>query len=145
MSKSAMEHRVKETFCPFDTPTPKDPAGMIKALKQGLAALCFDRLKDRLAVSEKTLSGVVGIAPRTLARRKREGVFPKEEGERVLRIIRLYQQAVQVLESEDRARRWLTTPIYTLEGSTPLEYADTEPGAEVVRQILTQIEHGVFS
>lgn len=57
----------------------------------------------------------------------------------------LYALAVRVLEGEERARRWLNAPNHLLEGGTPLEHAGTELRTEFVRQLLAQIEHGVFS
>ncbi|MBW1797126.1 MAG: DUF2384 domain-containing protein, partial [Deltaproteobacteria bacterium] len=36
-------------------------------------------------------------------------------------------------------------PARALGGKTPLEYADTEPGAQEVDELLGRIEHGVFS
>lgn len=53
--------------------------------------------------------------------------------------------AMEVLESEEHARRWLSIPNHFLEGGTPLECADKKSGKEIARQLLMQIEHGVLS
>lgn len=118
---------------------------LIEALKSGLPAESFDRLQEQLDVSARELADVVGIASRTLARRKRSGRFAPDESERVLRIARLYERAAVVLGGEERAQRWLKQPKRALGGRDPLHYADTEPGAREVEDLLGRLEHGVFS
>jgi putative toxin-antitoxin system antitoxin component (TIGR02293 family) len=53
--------------------------------------------------------------------------------------------AAEVLEGEDNARRWLTSPQHGLAGATPLDYATTEAGAREVEDLLGRIEFGVYS
>jgi putative toxin-antitoxin system antitoxin component (TIGR02293 family) len=121
------------------------PQEVVERLREGLPFSVFDDLRDALGVSTRSLADTTSIAPRTLARRKSEGRLRKDESERVLRIGALYEQAGQVLESPDAARRWLKSPKQGLGGFTPLEYADTEPGARAVEALLTRLEYGVFS
>jgi len=88
---------------------------------------------------------ISSFATRTLARRKKEGRFHSDESERVLRIASLFDRALQVLHSQDRVQLWFKSPQKGLGGKTPLEYADTEPGAREVEDLLGRLEHGVFS
>jgi putative toxin-antitoxin system antitoxin component (TIGR02293 family) len=62
-----------------------------------------------------------------------------------VRFARLMGQAVEVMESEENARQWLTSPQVGLGGAVPLEYAETEVGAREVEDLLGRIEHGVYS
>lgn len=123
----------------------KDLNDLIGKLKQGLPVGAFDRLRDRLDVPDKMLASTVNIAYRTLSRRKKEGRLKTDESERVLRIARLYEKALDVLEDEKLARQWFRLPAKALGGKTPLQYADTEPGAEEVNDLLGRMEYGVFS
>lgn len=43
------------------------------------------------------------------------------------------------------AKEWLTSPAVALGGTTRLEFADTEPGANEVMILIGRLEHGVFS
>ena len=43
------------------------------------------------------------------------------------------------------ARKWLKEPSWALGDVTPLQYADTELGAQGVEDLLGRIEHGVFT
>ena len=122
-----------------------DPAGLVKSLHRGLPASSFDRLQRNLDITANELAATVNIAPRTLARRRKEGRLQTDESERVLRIARLLDYAVDVMGDMDAARQWLTRPCRALGGATPLTFADTEPGALEVMDLLGRIEHGVFS
>ena len=46
---------------------------------------------------------------------------------------------------QERARAWFKEPKKALGMKTPLQYADTEPGAREVENLLGRLEYGVFS
>ena len=118
---------------------------LILKLRRGLPVSTFDRLKANLAVPEKELASMVNIAHRTLTRRKREGRLKADESERVLRLAKLYERAVDVFEDKELAQKWFHMKVKGLGGETPLDYSDTELGAQEVDDLLTRIEHGVVS
>ena len=118
---------------------------LIKNIKKGLPISAFEKIQKELDISADTLASTVNIATRTLARRKKEGRFRSDESERVLRIASLFDRALQVLHSQNRVQLWFKSPQKGLGGQTPLEYADTEPGAREVEDLLGRLEHGVFS
>lgn len=86
---------------------------------------------------------VVSISPSTLSRRRRRGFFDRDESERLVRIGLLVLRAVEVLETLENARAWLTGPVRALGGQVPLHYASVEPGAREVERLLGRLEHGV--
>jgi putative toxin-antitoxin system antitoxin component (TIGR02293 family) len=118
---------------------------LIQNIKKGLPISAFEKIQKELDVSTGTLASTVNIAARTLARRKKEGRFHSDESERVLRIASLFDRALQVLHNKNRVQLWFKSPQKGLGGKTPLEYADTEPGAREVEDLLGRLEHGVFS
>ena len=118
---------------------------VVEQLRQGLPVATFEQLRGALEVPTGVLAEATNIAVRTLARRKVEGRLRKDESERVLRIGALLLRATEVLEDPQAARQWLKSPKRALGGATPLEYADTEPGAREVEDLLTRLEDGVFS
>ena len=117
---------------------------LIGALKQGIPADSFDKLRDRLNVSDNLLSRIVQIPKRTLTRRRQDGRLRTDESERVLRVARVYDKALDVFEDEGAVESWLKNPARGLGYKIPLEYADTELGAQEVINLLGRIEHGVF-
>ena len=142
---------------PFLPPTGSRPLGrsiglaaashdaVVQTLRQGLAVESFAHLQKAMALTAQELASTAHIAVRTLGRRKREGRFRPDESERLWRLGALFDWAVEVLEGTDLARQWFTTPKRALGGQTPLAYADTEPGAREVENLLGRLEHGVFS
>lgn len=117
---------------------------LISLLKKGLSTESFDQLKTRLNVSDSKLASIVQISNRTLNRRRVKGRLRADESERVLRLARIYDQAVDVFGSDEAATSWLKHPARGLGGAIPLEYADTAPGAEEVMMLLGRIAHGAF-
>lgn len=112
--------------------------------KEGLSTESFDQLKTRLNISDSKLASIMQISNRTLNRRREKGRLRTDESERVLRLARIYDRAVDVFGSEEAATNWLKHPARGLGGPIPLEYADTAPGAEEVMTLLGRIAHGVF-
>jgi len=116
------------------------------AIRKGLTVRAFDQLAHVLAVSDSELAKIVAISGRTLSRRRDEGHFRAEESDRLARIAMLFDEAVTLFEGDEAtAATWLSTPKKALANTTPLQYADTEPGAQEVRDLIGRLEHGVFS
>jgi putative toxin-antitoxin system antitoxin component (TIGR02293 family) len=124
---------------------PQNATQLIARIKQGLPLKTFEQLCKHLAIPEKALCRILKIPPSTLARRKKNGQLSFEESERVVRIARLYDKAVEVFKQPDLGRKWLKEPAWALGDVAPLEYADTELGAKEVEELLGRIEHGVFT
>ena len=118
---------------------------VIQSLKKGFPVQVFDKLQKQFDVPANTLAAVINIAPRTLTRRKKEGRFHTDESERLLRVARLYDRAVELFGDPEIVRHWFKSPKRALNGITPLEFADTEPGAQEVEDLLGRLGHGIFS
>jgi len=124
---------------------PQNATQLIARIKKGLPLKTFEQLCKNLAIPEKELCRILKIPPSTLARRKKSAQLSFEESERVFRIARLYDKAVDVFKQPDLGRKWLKEPAWALGDVAPLEYADTELGAKEVEELLGRIEHGVFT
>lgn len=123
----------------------KEAGGLIAMIKEGLPVTTFENLSKQMGVPEYRLVSTVNIDQRTLSRRKKEGRFKPDESERVVRVARLYERAVEVLGDPEAAQDWFQSPVKGLGNKTPLDYADTEPGAQEVEYLLSRIEDGVYS
>ncbi len=135
---------IMETAATYGKMQAESPTEVIRAIKKGLPLKAFDRLRDRLEVTEARLAGVVGIKLRTLARRKIEGRFTPEESDRIHRLTGLMDRTAEFFRSEEKAAGWLKAPQYHFRDITPLDFADTEVGTREVYQLLGRIENGVF-
>ena len=116
----------------------------IARIKKGLPLSYFNSLCREIDLPEKRLAKVVSIPVSTLATRKKKGNFTFPESERLARIGRIYNRAVEVFEDKSLAKQWLKKPLFHLDGIAPIEFIDTELGAMEVENLLGRIEHGVF-
>ena len=121
------------------------PSHLIEAIQAGLPLLELMELQKSLAVPMKQLVPMLGISKATLHRRMGGRRLKPAESARVVRLARLFGKAVEVMESEETARQWLTSPQFGLGGAAPLDYAETEVGAREVEDLLGRIEYGVYS
>ncbi|VGO20091.1 type II RES/Xre toxin-antitoxin system antitoxin [Pontiella sulfatireligans] len=117
---------------------------VIARIKEGLPTASFEKLRKEFGVSAVELAKTLNINMRTLSRRKQSGRLDIDESERVYRLARLFQIALNLFEDADLVRRWFAGPKEIYGGLTPLNYADTEPGAQEVEKLLRRLEHGVF-
>jgi len=118
----------------------------ILAVKRGLPYSTIESLRKGTHTSVEQLVQQVGIAPRTLARRKIEGRFHQDESERLLRFAGLFEKACDLFEGDIEAtKEWFSRPNLALGGETPADYAKTEIGAREVENLICRLEHGVFS
>ncbi|TLD72855.1 DUF2384 domain-containing protein [Phragmitibacter flavus] len=121
------------------------PAKLIQSLKTGLPVRELDDLRSSLDLSMEKLVPMLGISKATLHRRMTKGRLDPAESDRVVRFAKLMGKAVEVMESPENARKWLSAPQVGLGGAIPLEYAETEVGAREVENLLGRIEYGVYS
>ena len=120
-------------------------SSLIQAVQTGLPVQELDDLQATLAVPLEKLVPKLGISKATLHRRKASGKLDPAESDRVVRFARLVGKAVEVMESEENARKWLASAQVGLGGAVPLDYAETEVGAREVEDLLGRIEYGVYS
>lgn len=112
-------------------------------ISSGLATGILSIIQNRLEISNKDLSELLLISPRTLDRRKKEAVLPADESERSFRIARLTDLASEILGSMEKASVWFKQPNFSLGNKPPIEMVKTEPGARLVERTLHQIRHGI--
>jgi putative toxin-antitoxin system antitoxin component (TIGR02293 family) len=119
---------------------------LIRQVGRGFSFRLLPEFESRAGVSLAEIASIIGIPPRTLARRKSAGRLTSDESEKLLRLSSVFEQAVDLFEGdESEARQWLTTAKRALENQTPLAYSRTELGAREVENLIGRLEHGVFA
>jgi len=124
---------------------PRTALQWITVIRQGIPSAASESLAKTLRMTQSELAASLGIPERTLARRKREGMFNSEESAKLVRLARVVERAGEVFEDLDAALDWLKSPNAAFSGVTPLSMLDTDIGAETVLDTLGRIEHGVFA
>jgi putative toxin-antitoxin system antitoxin component (TIGR02293 family) len=121
-----------------------DAADFVNAVRHGLPYASLEALTDALQVELGEVS-VVGIASRTLVRRKHERILSPIESDRLYRVAYVMQLASTILGGIKKARVWLLRENRALGGQTPLSLLDTEIGGRQVEETLFQLNHGIFA
>lgn len=124
---------------------PQNSSKLRAKVKKGFSISAFRRLRKKLGISEKDLAILLNIPVSTLSCRKSQGKLNSDESDKLLRIARIYDQALEVFGDPELSRKWLQEPAFALGDIPPLQYADTEIGAQEVMDLLGRIQHGVFS
>lgn len=57
----------------------------------------------------------------------------------------IFLKAEKIFGSHEKAALWFEKPNHNLNGNSPLKLLSSKSGTEQVTDILTRIEHGVYS
>jgi putative toxin-antitoxin system antitoxin component (TIGR02293 family) len=129
-----------------DVPHSRTDAEWAHVIEEGLPITDFVKFGRESGYTVEELARLVHIPPRTYARRvAAKARLDIPEGERAVRIMRLYDLAKGFFGTHDNTREWLNCRVPALGGRTPLDMARTEPGAREVENLIGRIEHGIFS
>lgn len=123
----------------------KDSAGLKEALRSGFPYAAFEAILDALELRSQDLADLMGVASRTLARRKAGNLLTPIESDRLYRVARTTFLAAEVLGSLDKARTWLLKGNQALGGEKPVSLLDTEIGERQVENLLNRINYGILS
>jgi putative toxin-antitoxin system antitoxin component (TIGR02293 family) len=119
---------------------------LIENIKSGVSFSYLQTMAATLDASQLRLGQSLNISKRTMHRRKTEGKFTADESERIMRMYKIIQKALDVFDGDiEDTRLWIKTPKKSLGGEIPMDFADTDVGAQEVVHLLGRIEHGVFS
>jgi putative toxin-antitoxin system antitoxin component (TIGR02293 family) len=124
----------------------KRPDDLARLVREGLPAGSVTALAGKLQIGNGVLSRKLGIPQRTLTRRlSQQSALTAAESDRMVRMARVYANAVEMLGDEEKAIEWLRTPNRALGGEKPLDQLDTDVGSQMVDDVLGRIAYGVYS
>jgi len=121
--------------------------GVVRVIRRGIPNKAVKRIEERWSLDEDNLVLIVGASSRTLSRRRRspKKLLTPVESDRVYRFGRAMSRIEEVFEDKDIALDWVRRPNKALLGMRPIDILDTDAGVERVDEVLTRIEHGVYS
>lgn len=118
----------------------------VKKIRRGGKVRELDALKALFDIDDSILCTLLDISPRTLVRRREDGTVNKAELDRVATLHLVMRDAVELFEGDrEKALRWLKRPARALEQQCPIDLLDTEAGIRMVRDLIGQLEHGVYA
>jgi len=80
---------------------------------------------------------------KALSERRRKGGLTPEQSDRVIRVARIFAEALETFGSREKALTWMRRASAALGGEAPIDLLDTEEGARLVESLLGRIAHGL--
>ncbi|MFA7236301.1 MAG: antitoxin Xre/MbcA/ParS toxin-binding domain-containing protein [Phycisphaeraceae bacterium] len=123
-----------------------DSLAIVRMVRSGFRFSRLTRFQKATSLSWEKVANCVAIPQRTLTRRQSEGRLQPDESDRLWRVSRIFDLAVDLFEGDtSAARQWLQTPQAGLGGEAPMDIANTEVGAREVENLIGRLEYGVFA
>ena len=122
-----------------------DGVALVGQINEGLDGKVATLIVDWAKMSQNDLRKMSGIPPTTFGR-SLKARFSPDQSERLVRIIRVIDRAVELFEGDkEEAQKWLKEPNRALGWKVPAELMASETGAYEVMKLITRLEHGVYS
>ena len=122
-----------------------DGVALLGQINEGLDGKVANRITDWARITQNDLRKMSGI-PSTTFSRSVKARFNQEQSERLVRIIRVIDRAVDLFEGDrEAAQKWLNEPNRALSWKVPADLMASETGAYEVIKLITRLEHGVYS
>lgn len=124
---------------------PSHSIDLLEEVERGLPIRAYEAVADALDLTPEEEDRLLQVSARTRARWKKRARLDPATSDRLVRLARILALAVFVLESHEHAVAWLREASESLGGRTPLSAIASDPGAEMVSNMLHQMEHGVYA
>jgi putative toxin-antitoxin system antitoxin component (TIGR02293 family) len=122
-----------------------DGVALVGQINEGLDGKVATLIVDWAKMSQNDLRKMSGIPPTTFGR-SLKARFSPDQSERLVRIIRVIDRAVELFEGDkEEAQKWLKEPNRALGWKVPAELMASETGAYEVMKLITRLEHGVYA
>lgn len=117
-----------------------DLPDLLRSIEGGLAFRVFDQFVEATGLTVDRAAEFADISRRTLAARRDEGRFSRDESDRLVRAARIFGGAVSLFKGDrGTASAWLESGQPSLGGSVPIELARTDLGAREVERALAHL------
>jgi putative toxin-antitoxin system antitoxin component (TIGR02293 family) len=118
---------------------------VLPLVRRGLPAAMFEQVATALGLSSTSLAEKLGIARRTVTRKRGNGApLSTETSEKLLRVARIRNLGRLLFTTDQALSEWLSKPDSALGNMVPLDVLDTDLGAREVENLLRSIAHGQF-
>lgn len=103
-----------------------------------------ESVRRRVGFTQQEYAEFLGIDPRTYTRRAEEEQLKSGESLQVEMIDNVLEEATRVFRDEELGRKWLKSPIISLDNRRPIDHLDSIEGYERVKDTLGKIEYGMY-
>jgi len=118
---------------------------VLTQVRNGLPAAMFEQVASTLGLSTSALAAKLGIARRTVTRKRGNGApLSSETSEKLLRAARVRNLGRMLFTTDEAVSEWLSKPDASLGNMAPLDLLDTDLGAREVENLLRALAYGHF-
>lgn len=116
---------------------------LLRQISEGLDGKVATTIANWAKITQNDLSKMCGISS-TKFRRSTKTRFSAEQSERLVRVIRTIDRAVELFEgNKEEAQKWLNEPNRALRWKMPAELMASETGAYEAMMLISRLEHGI--
>jgi len=123
---------------------PMTSVDLVEVVRNGLPSVGIAALSAKLGITPRELSKHLHLSFKTVQRHQGK-LLDINVSDRLLTIALVYGECLDVFGTEEVSVQWLKSPVPALGNSRPLDYLDTNAGADMVMTLLRRIDYGVFS
>lgn len=127
-----------------DAPPIENLYDLVRLARRGVTRNALKTVSQGLGVPLKELLPKLPIGERTLQRYHAQQYLPSHVSEQIIQWAQIIVFGNSVFESPKVFQDWMRSANRALGGIKPADLLDTRQGAEMLLQLLGQIEHGVY-
>lgn len=118
---------------------------LMELAMQGVTKEALLHLVSYLNCPMSEMAQLLPVTERTIQRYRPHQHFNRVVSEHILQLAEILAYGTAVFGDREKFLRWLRIPNAALGHRTPFELLDSRFGAEIIRDELGRIEHGVFA
>lgn len=117
----------------------------ITMVKKGISKNYLVSFKITINIDYDRFATILGTTKTTLHKKQGDELFSSSISEKTVALMDIYRYGYEVFEDRDKFNKWIQTSNRALGDRIPLDVMDTIFGLDEVKNIITRIEHGVYS
>jgi putative toxin-antitoxin system antitoxin component (TIGR02293 family) len=119
---------------------------VLPLVRHGLPAAMFEQVARTLGLSSTSLAAKLGIARRTMTRKRGlDAPLSSETSEKLLRVARIRNLGRVLFSTDAAVSEWLSKTDTVLGNMAPIDLLDTDLGAREVENLLHSLAYGQFA
>lgn len=118
---------------------------LVELGSRGVSKAALVRLAKYFSYTVAQMAEVLPVTERTIQRYRPQQRFNQVVSEQILQIAEVAARGEAVFGDRQRFLAWLAAPSHALGQRTPASLLGSRFGAEMVRDELGRIEHGIFA
>ncbi|QBL08746.1 DUF2384 domain-containing protein [Rheinheimera sp. D18] len=125
---------------------PSEDAKVRAMVRTGFSVDLLTNIANIIGFRLALVARSIGIPSKTLARRRKHGLFNSEESGRIFCLIQVTDRVTSLFEGDRKsAGQWMQTSIPALGQKKPIEMLETTADTLAVLNLITRLEFGVHS